>query len=86
MTYKVKPDPKVEDTLKKLAKKDRVRFDQVLKKLKELEKDPAIGKPLRNVLKGKRRLHIGNYVLMYTIDENEKLIRLLDFDHHDNVY
>jgi len=34
-----------------------------------------------------RRVHIGkSYVLTYDILEEEKIIRLLDFSHHDKVY
>jgi len=47
-------------------------------------KEPALGKPLRNVLRNYRRLHVDSYVLLYEIKQQE--IRLLDFDHHDNIY
>lgn len=86
MTYQVKPDPNVEEIFKKLAKKDRVHFNQITNKLREIAENPELGKPLRNVMKGTRRLHIGNFVLIYSIDEKKNLIRLLDYDHHDNVY
>jgi len=35
----------------------------------------------------KRRVHIGgSFVLIYEINEEQKIVTLLDFDHHDNVY
>jgi addiction module RelE/StbE family toxin len=86
MTFTVVPDPDVEDTFNKMAKKDPVRFEQVAKKLLELADNPEIGKPLRNRLKGSRRLHIGHYVLMYTIDKKKQQITLVDYAHHDEVY
>jgi mRNA-degrading endonuclease RelE of RelBE toxin-antitoxin system len=86
MTFKVKPDPEVEDILRKMIKKDRVRYDQISKKLLELAEKPELGKPLGNVLKGKRRLHIGSFVLTYSIHDDENLIRIRNFDHHDNIY
>jgi mRNA-degrading endonuclease RelE of RelBE toxin-antitoxin system len=86
MTFKVKPDPKVEDSFRKLIKKDRAHFNQIQRKLKELETNPEIGKPLRNVLKKRWRLHIGPYVLTYYIDYTANIIRLIDYDHHDKIY
>jgi addiction module RelE/StbE family toxin len=86
MTFSVIPDPAVEVTLRKLAKKDPVRFEQVAKKLKELAGNPEIGKPLRNKLKGNRRLHIGHSILMYTVDKKKQVITLIDYTHHDEAY
>ena len=45
-----------------------------------------MGKPLRNQLKGKWRIHIGSYVLLNTIDPSQNCIVLLKFKHHDEVY
>lgn len=73
-------------------------FEPVLKRLKkrqDLEKkfsahvkkilrEPMLGKPLRNVLKNYRRIHIESYVLIYEIQGQE--VRLIDFDRHDNIY
>jgi addiction module RelE/StbE family toxin len=86
MTFRVEPEPDVEATLRKLAKKDPVRFEQVAKKLRELADNPEMGKPLKNPLKGSRRLHIGHYVLIYKINKKEQLIFLADYAHHDEVY
>jgi addiction module RelE/StbE family toxin len=86
MTFFVVPDPAVEVTLQKLAKKDPVRFEQLAKKLKELAKNPEIGKPLRNKLKGSRRLHIGHYILIYKVDKKKQVITLIDYAHHDEAY
>jgi mRNA-degrading endonuclease RelE of RelBE toxin-antitoxin system len=45
-----------------------------------------LGKPLRNVLKGKQRVHVGSFVLVYSIDKKNETIIFLDFKHHDKVY
>jgi len=38
-------------------------------------------------MKGTRRVHVAkSFVLVYEIDENNKIIRLLDYDHHDKIY
>ncbi|MBT9160783.1 MAG: type II toxin-antitoxin system RelE family toxin [Dehalococcoidia bacterium] len=48
--------------------------------------NPYSGKPLRRVLRGKRRVHIGHFVLLYGIKEKERKIIFLEFAHHDEVY
>ncbi|MCZ7381354.1 MAG: type II toxin-antitoxin system RelE/ParE family toxin [Candidatus Methanoperedens sp.] len=52
----------------------------------QIAKNPAIGKPLRNVLKGKRRVHLGTFVLIYEIYENENKVVFLEIAHHDEAY
>lgn len=86
MTYQVIAEPQVQKRIKKIFKKDRNTYENLKKKLVKLGQNPEIGKPLRNVLKNKMRLHIGSYVLIYKIDKEKKIIKLLEFDHHDNVY
>lgn len=36
---------------------------------------------------GARRVHIGkSFVLIYEVEEDRKLVRILDYEHHDKVY
>ncbi len=86
MTYRIVAHPSVQKEIEKLYKKDNVRYEHIKKRLKILAEQPEIGKPLRNVLKGKRRIQIGSFVLIYEIDKNDNEIRLLSFEHHDNAY
>jgi mRNA-degrading endonuclease RelE of RelBE toxin-antitoxin system len=38
-------------------------------------------------MKGARRVHIDkSFVLTYEIDEEHKVVKLLDYDHHDSIY
>ena len=78
-----------EDLLKildKLAKKDKCIIKIIYNKIKGILENPYHYKPLRGDMKGSRRVHIGHFVLIYEILEEEKKVRFLDFDHHDNVY
>jgi mRNA-degrading endonuclease RelE of RelBE toxin-antitoxin system len=86
MTYRIVAHPGVQNEIGKLFKKDKIRYEYIKKKLKNLAEQPEIGKPLRNVLKGKRRVQIGSFVLIYEIDTNDNKITLLTFEHHDNAY
>ncbi len=57
------------------------------RKVQDIMEDPYRFKPLRKPLQNKRRVHVaGSFVLIYEIDENEKLVTLFDFDHHDYIY
>ncbi|VVB97820.1 ParE toxin of type II toxin-antitoxin system, parDE [uncultured archaeon] len=83
-TYEIKE--KLAQSLRKIARKDRVLYTEIIKKILQIAKNPAIGKPLRNVLKGKRRIHLGTFVLIYEIHENESKIVFLEIAHHDEAY
>ena len=38
-------------------------------------------------MKGLRRVHLEkSFVLMFEIDEEEKMVRFLDWGHHDEIY
>ena len=68
----------------KFLKKDQNLAERVEKKILEILQNPEHYKPLRNILKGKRRVHIGMYVLIYEI-ENDAVI-FHRFLHHDQAY
>ncbi len=56
-------------------------------KIKQIIENPYRFKPLSSTMKNKWRVHIyKSFVLVYVIDEKEKIIELLDYDHHDNIY
>jgi mRNA-degrading endonuclease RelE of RelBE toxin-antitoxin system len=86
MTYQIIAHPGVQRGIKKLHKKDKVLYEHIKKRLKILAEQPEIGKPLRNVLKGRRRVQIGSFVLIYSIDKNNNKITLINFEHHDSAY
>ncbi len=67
-----------------LGKKDRPLLYKIEKKIERVLEEPTLGKPLRNVFKNNRRVHIGSFVLVYEIKNEE--IRFLDFNHHDKIY
>jgi len=86
MTYIVVASPDVGEAFRKLKKKDPVRFEQVVKKLQEIGREPGIGKPLRRPLQGRWRTHIGHFVLIYKIDMKKETVALVKFSHHDEAY
>ncbi|MFH1248536.1 MAG: type II toxin-antitoxin system mRNA interferase toxin, RelE/StbE family [archaeon] len=76
----------LDSVFKKLAKKDKVSFEYLNKKIEEIRETPYHFKPLRNPLQNFRRVHIGNFVLVYSIDEKRKTVILERYKHHDEIY
>ncbi|MEW6238687.1 MAG: type II toxin-antitoxin system RelE/ParE family toxin [Candidatus Omnitrophota bacterium] len=71
--------------IKKLKKSSDL-LKRLKNKINEILCDPYRFKPLRYSLKNKRRIHIGSFVLIFKIDEEEKIIEFISFRHHDDVY
>lgn len=65
-------------------KKDGRMFKNVVSQIEKIIREPEIGKPLRNVLKSRRRVHVGSFILVYEFHNEE--LRFIDFDHHDQIY
>lgn len=70
--------------LKRVKAKDKETFRRISETILKIIDNPLRGKPLRNVLRNYRRVHIGSFVLIYEMVKME--IRFLDFDHHDKIY
>jgi len=75
-----------ERKLARLSKKDKSRMEALRKKVREIQEDPYRFKPLRAPMDHLRRVHIGPFVLTYSVDEPHKTVILVDFEHHDKVY
>ncbi len=49
--------------------------------------DPVgLGKPLRYSFKGHRRIRVGDYRILYRVDNNKKLVTVILIKHRKNVY
>jgi len=70
--------------LSKISKKDKLLKERIDKKIIEIVDNPEHYKPLRNVMKGNRRVHVGSFVMLYEIKGS--IIRFLDIEHHDRAY
>lgn len=77
--------------IKKLAKKDKKKFEILNKKIKEvINSTPESIQHYKNLkynLKELKRVHIdSNFVLTFKVDIKNNFILFVDLDHHDNVY
>ena len=85
--YKLEIKESLDRKLKKLKKKDAEMLYILERKVSDILENPYRFKPLRKPLQNKRRVHIGgSFVLIYEILETKKIVVLLDFEHHDNIY
>ena len=85
--YKLAVKENLDKTFKKLQKSDKEMLRLIDRKVQDILDDPHRFKPLRKPLQNRRRVHVGgSFVLVYEVNEKEKVVTLLDFDHHDNIY
>lgn len=78
----------LERKLKKLSKKDKVLYQQIMKKIKEVASSGDVEhyKNLRYTMKDSKRAHVGHFVLVFQYDKGKNTLRFDDFDHHDGIY
>jgi mRNA interferase RelE/StbE len=69
-----------------LKKADRQVKKRIIKKLKQLEENPELGKPMTAQLAGFRSLRIGDYRAIYAIIQDKLIISVIKIDHRKKVY
>ncbi|NQE44438.1 hypothetical protein C5S31_00265 [ANME-1 cluster archaeon GoMg2] len=84
--YDIEIGDRLNKELEKLEKKDKSVYSAIIKKMLRIAERPYLGKTLKGVLKGKRRVHIGSFVMIYGIDEKDRKVIFLEFTHHDEAY
>ncbi len=78
----------LKEIIKKLSKKDKSLYEQLLKKIEEVVNcyDVEHYKNLKYNMKDSKRVHIGHFVLVFQYNKITDTIYFDDFDHHDNIY
>mgnify|MGYP001562059537 CR=1 FL=1 len=78
----------LQEVLKKLSKKDKSMYEQLLKKIDEVINSSDIEhyKNLRYNMKDSKRVHLGHFVLVFQFNKTTNMIFFDDFDHHDKIY
>ena len=84
--YSLSIKPSLDKKFSKLASKDRKQLENVYKKIDEILLNPQHYKNLKKPLENWKRVHVGSYVLTFSVDENTKTVTLEDYDHHDKIY
>lgn len=72
----------------KIFKKDKRKYDIIMKKIKEIINSYDIEhyKNLQYNLKDSKRVHIGCFVLVFNFNKSKNFISFEDYDHHDHIY
>ena len=70
--------------IEKLPQKDPKQYAHLLKKMEQITRNPTHYKPLSGDLHGARRAHVGDFVIVYGLNENK--VVFIDYNHHDHVY
>jgi YafQ family addiction module toxin component len=68
----------------KKIRKNAALFSRLKNKIDEITENPEHYKPLKKKLKGKRRAHVGSYVLIFEVREDTVIFHTLK--HHDYAY
>lgn len=78
----------LQEIMRKLSKKDKSLYEQLLKKIDEIINCYEVEhyKNLKHDMKDSKRAHIGHFVLIFQYDKTSNTINFDDFDHHDSVY
>jgi mRNA interferase RelE/StbE len=83
MSYRLETTRRFEKDFRKLASDLKQRID---KQVRLLETQPYSGKRLRGEFEGSFSLRLGDYRVVYWIDESAKRIILLTVAHRRRVY
>ncbi len=84
--YRIKSLKSVtERDLPNLPKTIRLRVQKAIKE--RLTVDPInLGEPLHHSLKGFRRLRVGDYRVVYRVDQSERTVVITEIGHRDTIY
>ena len=80
--FEVRLEKPAKRFLKKRNKDEQIR---IIKKLRQLEKNSELGKPLTGKLSGLWSLRFGKYRALYSIKNNQLLVLILEIGHRKNV-
>jgi mRNA interferase RelE/StbE len=86
MTFSVEFSREAESDIDSLYRSDRRLFERVLNKIESLQSSPREGKPLVRNHRGEFSLRVGNYRVVYELDEPSRTVFVLTIKHRKNAY
>ena len=85
--YDIKTTSHIDRIFLKLSKKNPKQMIIIDKKVEEIIQNPNRYKNLRAPLNEWKRVHIDkHFVLAFSVDNENKIVTLEDYDHHDKIY
>ncbi len=83
--YKIEYVESVKEDLLSISKTDKIQIRKSIEK--KLATNPIeFGKPLQYSLKGLRRLRVGNYRVIFEIEDEVKTVLIIKIGHRREVY
>ena len=86
MTYNIALAKEAEADLESLHKADRRIFNRLLSKIESLSGRPSEGKPLVGNHKGEYSFRVGDYRIIYELDNIKHIVYILTVKHRKHVY
>ena len=83
MIYSVRIKASAVKALKRVAAKDRERL---ILAIDALAKNPAAGGALKGEFAGLRRLRVGDYRIVYEVNDGELVVLVIRIGHRQGVY
>ena len=83
MSYSIRIKQSAAKELKRIARPDRTRIVTAIDRLTET---PHLGAPLKGDLRGLRRLRVGDYRVVYEIQDDALVVLVVRVARRQNVY
>ena len=84
--YRIKIKDNVDKKFQKISRKNPEQLNRIFQKVDEILVDPHRYKNLKAPMNKYKRVHIGHFVLTFSVDEKSKKVTLENYDHHDMIY
>lgn len=83
MIYSVSIKQSAAKALEKVAREDRLR---IIAAIDQLKTNPAAGGVLKGEFSGLRRIRIGNYRIVYEVQDQKLVVLVVRIGHRRDVY
>ncbi len=83
MTYSVSIKQSAAKALAKIAHEDRLR---IIDAIDELKSNPSAGGVLKGEFSGLRRIRVGNYRVVYEVQDSKLVVLVIRIGHRREVY
>ena len=83
MTYSVSIKQSAAKVLEKIAREDQLRLIAAIDQLRD---NPAAGSVLKGEFSGLRRIRVGNYRVVYEVQDQQLVVLVIRIGHRREVY
>ena len=84
--HKIDLSTKAEAVYRRLFERDRFLFDRMRAALGAIAEEPLEGNPLKGSLRGARSWRVGQYRIIYRVEDKRLVVLILDMGHRGDIY